>query len=82
MGGGGDTPQSYSVGTQDTPQSTLPMSLQKANGGILGGGMATKPPPAKADPASNLMKALKQQNEQTAPLHAEVDSFLDSCGGP
>jgi len=27
------------------------------------------------------MKALKQQNDTSTPIHAEVDSFLDSCGG-
>lgn len=27
------------------------------------------------------MKALKQQNDTSSSMHAEVDSFLDSCGG-
>jgi len=52
---GGDTPSSASIGTQDTPASTLPMSLQKNS--IIGSSTAHKP---SGNAANNLMKALKQ----------------------
>jgi hypothetical protein len=41
-----------------------------------------KPPGNLANPANNLMKALKDQNEASSQGHTEVDVFLESAGLP
>lgn len=39
-------------------------------------------PTAAGNPANNLMKALKEQNEAASSGHTEVDVFLESVGLP
>ena len=58
----------FEGGTQTEPSGFLPKP--------------PKPSGPLANPANNLMKALKDQNEASSQGHTEVDVFLESAGLP
>ena len=58
----------FEGGTQTEPSGFLPKP--------------PKPSGPHANPANNLMKALKDQNEASSQGHTEVDVFLESAGLP